>query len=592
MARPGLKWGPTVPDPVASDATGTEVGLVSGQFARAGLVGLVALVPTLAAIWLVPWFVTQDGPAHVYNAHVLRELIARGEASPYARAYEARLEPVPNWAGHLALMVLLEVLAPRDADRMMMTLTLLAPTLALVWMWAQQGPSWHTARVGLGAAVLSLNFVWLLGFYSFLLGMAMTFVTWGWASRGYRLGRVGWSWAFLLGVLLCVNYFCHLVSLGLAVGGLAAMAVWSPRAERGERVVWTAVAFVPLVPLGLVYRAMMVRGGQVEPIWENLSDPGSLQGWTRQFLWSDPITVGVKDRVPLLGVYARGAAVFAPLVWTWAGVILAGVSGLLAAGRGGRGAVRSWVWFLLGAGLVVGGVLAPDTLGIGHGFYLTQRLVLVGLYLVLLCGGAGTCAGWSGRIGRAGFFGLMVAWVVQSLVVWDYALYASERVGQFVAAGREVGQNQRIAGLLVDTRGPFRPSPLWHADTILGVGTGNVVWSNYEAAHYYFPVKIRSGVRHPPVEGFEKVSRLDHPGDATERRALWAGILGDHRDDIDALVVWGRSEELEALTLRWFEPLGGVPSGPARVWVRRRLDLEKRTERDEFAIEPVGADVQ
>ncbi len=33
---------------------------------------IAALAPALAAIWAVPWFVTQDAPAHVYNAEILR----------------------------------------------------------------------------------------------------------------------------------------------------------------------------------------------------------------------------------------------------------------------------------------------------------------------------------------------------------------------------------------------------------------------------------------------------------------------------------------------------------------------------------------
>ena len=31
------------------------------------------LLAPLSAIWVVPWFVTQDGPAHVYNAQILAE---------------------------------------------------------------------------------------------------------------------------------------------------------------------------------------------------------------------------------------------------------------------------------------------------------------------------------------------------------------------------------------------------------------------------------------------------------------------------------------------------------------------------------------
>ena len=35
------------------------------------LILLLALSPALAAIWLTPSFMTQDGPAHLYNAQIL-----------------------------------------------------------------------------------------------------------------------------------------------------------------------------------------------------------------------------------------------------------------------------------------------------------------------------------------------------------------------------------------------------------------------------------------------------------------------------------------------------------------------------------------
>ena len=42
----------------------------------------MALAGPLSAIWAVPWFVTQDGPAHVYNAQILAESFDAGIAVP------------------------------------------------------------------------------------------------------------------------------------------------------------------------------------------------------------------------------------------------------------------------------------------------------------------------------------------------------------------------------------------------------------------------------------------------------------------------------------------------------------------------------
>jgi hypothetical protein len=39
----------------------------------------VLVLPVVIAIWGVPWFVTQDGPSHLYKAHLINEIL-RGHA--------------------------------------------------------------------------------------------------------------------------------------------------------------------------------------------------------------------------------------------------------------------------------------------------------------------------------------------------------------------------------------------------------------------------------------------------------------------------------------------------------------------------------
>ena len=71
-----------------------------------------------------------------------------------------------------------------------------------------------------------MNFAWLLGFTSFLLGSCLFPITLGvWWEGRYRLSLVRIA---VLSALLCVGYFCHLVSLGLTVVGLVVLAVAGP----------------------------------------------------------------------------------------------------------------------------------------------------------------------------------------------------------------------------------------------------------------------------------------------------------------------------------------------------------------------------
>ena len=136
-------------------------------------------------------------------------------------------------------MGLMSVLSARTADRVMMTITFVGFTSSIVWLrWRVAGWRGMALVVPL-AVVLALNWMWLLGFYNFLLGACLFPVTLGfwWAERE----RMGLGQALILAGLLVFGYFCHLISLGLTAGGLVVLALATPGPGWRRRLFWTAV---------------------------------------------------------------------------------------------------------------------------------------------------------------------------------------------------------------------------------------------------------------------------------------------------------------------------------------------------------------
>ena len=217
--------------------------------------------------------------------------------------------------------------------------------------------------------------------------------------------------------------------------------------------------------------------------------------------------------------------------------------------------------------LLLGGLLGPDTLGVKHGHYLPQRVALLGLVALVPWLDFGTDR-WSARV--ASVLPRLCALLVQSAFVWDYALTCRSTVGSLLKAAPAIGSDRRVGTLLVGIKGRFRANPILHADCLLGVGTANVIWNNYETAHYYFPVKLRPGLD-PPSRGlaFEQIALLDGPGEAAQRASRWADLLNEHDDAIDVILEWGASTDprLDAINARGYEPI--FREGPARVWARR-----------------------
>jgi hypothetical protein len=422
-------------------------------------------------------------------------------------------------------------------------------------------------------ALVALNFLWLMGFTSFLLGSALFPITlrvW-WKGRAeLRLPRLA-----AISMLLVLGYFAHLVSLGLTALALGLLAILAPVSDgasaawgsRARRVGRTALCSLPLLALAQVYLRLTRQGGPMRPVWENLANATSGLGWFARIGWVDPLTICRKTALPFTERTGALCVVFAPLAWlALAGFLLlacpvvarvrrwAAKGELPIAGRGeieGDGSATSKserrVWIVLGLLLLAGGLAGPDSLGPGHGEYLPQRITLLGLAALVpsLNVSLGT------RLGRLTVASLATALALQSILVWDYALHSERTAGQLIRAGDLVGRDQRVATLLIQIRSRFRANPLIHADSWLGVGSGNILWSNYHTRFYYFPVQFRVGLDRPDPRDFERLAFSTDPAPGVESVRLWESMLAAYPRSIDRVVVWGSDPRLDAITARW-----------------------------------------
>jgi hypothetical protein len=516
---------------------------------RAGLLTFgLALVPTLIAIWAVPWFVTQDGPSHLYNTQVLTELLK--PKSPFHEVYAIRWSMFPNWGGSLVLMGLMAALPARAADRMMMSASFVAFAASIVWLrWRVAG--WRGMPIAAGlAVVMALNVLWLFGFANFLLGACLFPIALGlWWSRRDRLGP---GMALTLAALVFLGYIFHLVSAGLTAVGLLVLATVTPGAKRRARWGWTLASLLPLVPLAWIYREQTLNSGGFRAEWWVLSNPWSMRSWAAQISWTDPISLTGRARMPFMRSERSWYHLLSPAGWLGAGVGLLVLAGLCARWRHTdlrRLASERRGWLTLACLLLVGGVAAPDV--VGPGAYLPHRITLIGLlalvpYLEL------DLAKGPRRLAGAIVAG---AFVLQSAFLWEYALYANRLAGAYMEAKSVVGYGHRMGNLIA--RGAilssYRVNPLLHIGSMLGVDTGNIVWENYEPTLPHFPVQFRT-------QAAEELTRELLPvffyeggtGDLATRFARWTQLIERHHDEIDVLVVWGLPPEFDQMIDQWF----------------------------------------
>jgi hypothetical protein len=97
-----------------------------------------------------------------------------------------------------------------------------------------------------------------------------------------------------------------------------------------------------------------------------------------------------------------------------------------------------------------------------------------------------------------------------------------------------------------------------------------ILWQNYEAVEYFFPVQYRH--EHDWVVAREfhnlEIAQWRNPNMAGWIDQ-WARLLAEHHHKIDVLVVWGSDQRLEEIQGQWFGPEPVFQAGDLRVFHRR-----------------------
>ncbi|HTM50165.1 MAG TPA: hypothetical protein VL285_15845 [Bryobacteraceae bacterium] len=410
------------------------------------LVWAAFFLAQLAPVWALPYFPTQDGPSHLENSNILL-LLLRGGAPAFSQYFSINTAPTPNWLGHAALAGLMLLAGPLIAEKLLLTVYIVALPLAVRY-------AFRAARPEAGPlAVLSFPFLYncLLhyGFYNFCLSIALFFV-----ALGYRRGRKGdsgWKETAALAAILAVLYGCHVVSWALA---LLAMVILRPR-----QAVPLALAAAPSAGMAIWFFAGR-HGGSAGPAvplaarWSGLwhfSTAVSSYGAPDQW-------IGTAFALFLLCAAivcaAKGPALFSALL------------------------------------LIFYFAIPPQAFG---GMFLLERLNLY-FFLSLLPWIAER--DWSRGARRILVAGAALFCLALLALNMPWYLEANRLIAEFLSGAGHVRTGSVFVPLIYEARGPgpmrrLYGEPLRHTSGYLAVLRGAVNLDNYEAQTDLFPVKFR-----------------------------------------------------------------------------------------------------
>lgn len=176
---------------------------------------LLQLMPLLCTTY----FVTTDGPAHLYNATVLKDLALNHNAAFFEKYYTVNQHFDPNWFSHIVLAVMLILFNPVTAEKLFIAI------YAIGFLWSVRALVKHILPQNSWLAFLAFPFVYTFIFqkgffnYSFSI-MLMVICIWYYL----RHKSVWHYWVFVLvGVLLSLLCFAahpvgYMLMLALLIG--------------------------------------------------------------------------------------------------------------------------------------------------------------------------------------------------------------------------------------------------------------------------------------------------------------------------------------------------------------------------------------
>ena len=492
----------------------------------------------LLPLWAVERVPTNDGPSHLYNAWLLREL-AWGDPHPALdAAFDVRAEPIPNWLGHAALALLMTVVPPVAAEKLLLSACIVLFLVSLRYLAGSVEPAarWY-AWLGFP---LAYNFLFQAGFTNYCLGLSLALLAV--AVWWRRRERPGWRTALLLNGLLLLGYFAHIVTTFLALAAIGVLWLLTLRRAHWRRHLRHLAILAPqaLLPLWFVATrgAAPVAGGRSgQELWSYLC--------RLEVLWT------FSGRQLFLG--SALAAVW--LVLGLATLLRENVDwGSPGAGAGGRRlrVRRADAFLLLALLAVVLYAAAPP--GLAGGGLVKERLSLVP-YLFLV-------PWFSPRLGRwvepvaVACLAVLAAAVLIAQLRW-HARAAGE-VRAFLRPLAAVPEQARFVPLnFRHYRPPARVSPLYHAHDYAAIERQLLDWSNYEAASNLFPIRFAPGLPRPDIWTLEANPR--------------GYRVGVHRDHVDAVYTW-KLPAGSAAARRLKRDYDLVrEEGPGRVYLRKGL---------------------
>lgn len=441
----------------------------------------LVIVLNLLPVLFTPVMFSLDGPAHMYNAAMLKGFVTGHSDTVYEFLYINKV-PVPNWTGHLLMAFFQFFVSPAFSEKLLV-ISLLVLTPFSFRYFVKSFENYQVAGAYFIFAI-TYNAFQVLGFYNFLLAFIPAFYLLGYLVR--HLGRYRRKHYLVLSLLLILTYFSHLFIYLLCLLAVALVVFFYALISAGFKprnwfpvLLKTSLPFLLVVlPSCILLFCFYFIKPQLYPTYLETGDIIKL----------------VRENSSLMSFRYEETTWTQPLLLVFVLLAFFSFVSRIRQFMAQKQLAITDVFPLLLLLLILLLFTLPDSDG-WAGYYTLRTLLLINLFM-LLWAATVVLPGWI-KAGAALFMLVGHGFLIQGY----YTEYQKHQplLNACNRAGQKVGQGQSL--LTLNLTGNWRYD---HTGSYVGAVNRALLLENYEAGMNYFPLKWQmQGIPTPVLKNGE-----------------------------------------------------------------------------------------
>jgi len=435
----------------------------------------------LIPLFFGKYFLTQDGPSHLYNAFVFRDLILNHH-SFYSAWFDINKVPNPNWLVTAFYALAMMVLPAFLAEKIFLVLYVLLLPLSFRFLIRQINP--NSSFIALLIFPLIYNITLYLGFFNFCFSIIFYFYAVGYWLKYQGFFNLKKQIAFLL--LVTLTYFSHPVSfviLCMTIGTLILSMLYQEikRNQQPGRHLLKRITgfFIALLPSFFFFLTFFRESGSEISFTQR-----SVKGY-------------IIDQLQNYGLNYPGNADLR-ICTAFAAILILFFSYNLVIRIRNKRFYRFDILYLFFVLFSIMTYFSPEE--IAGGSVILIRLILFSNIISIVCISAYSYPEKLKKVSLCVFFGFAVFWLVFKVFHFEKI---QERLTTFMSIENRIQEGKTILPFIVHQGNPDG-SPLdtirdidiivfLHAANYLSLDHHLVCLSDYEASQSYFPLKWKAG---------------------------------------------------------------------------------------------------